>query len=313
MANYHYRIIHYIVDYIVQITLLIISYILDKKIFIIARPYGRWGNRLMLFSYIQCWAKKNNCIVFNPSFEEYAIYFKNFQKNKIAWIPEKKIITFIFSTISELIIQSLTRSTYRRYILPKVSKIDLENDHRNFSEDLVIKNILSNFRIILFYGFLFGKRDFGILREERQHLRLLFQMNKEITCEYESLRRKIKSNKIIGVCMRQGDYKEYSNGKYYLTDEDYLSLISKLKKIFSSSFDIFVACEENKTNLDSKSFFISFGNPALNLYTLSKCDLLIGPPSTFMTWAAFLNDTPVCYIDKFSWNRKDYIFESTSF
>jgi len=292
--------------------LLLISHILDKKIFVIARPYGRWGNRLMLFSYIQCWAKKNDCIVFNPSFEEYASHFKNFQSNKVAWIPENKTIIFIFSMVSKLTVQALIRSTYRKYILPKLLKIDLENDHENCSEELIIKK-LNHFRIILFYGFLFGKRDFEIIRQERQQLRLLFQMNEEISLEYQLLRRKIKSNKIIGVCMRQGDYKDYNNGKYYLTDKDYLFLISKLKKLFSASFDIFVACEENKINMNSNGFYISFGNPALNLYTLSNCDLLIGPPSTFMTWAAFLNDTPVCYIDKFSWNRKDYIFETTSF
>ena len=256
--------------------------------------------------------QKNNCVIFNPSFEEYAHYFKNFQKNKVAWIPENKIIIFIFSMISKVVIQSLIRSTYRRYIPPNLWKIDLENDHENFSENL-IKEKISNFRVILFHGFLFGQRDFEIMRRERNQLRLLFQMNEEISLEYQLLRRKINSNKIIGVCMRQGDYKEYRNGKYYLTDKDYLSLISNLKKIFSTSFDIFVACEENKTNLSSNGFFISFGNPALNLYTLSNCDLLIGPPSTFMTWAAFLNDTPVCYIDKFSWDRKNYIFESTSF
>ena len=69
MVIYYYKALHFITDYIVQATLLLISHILDKK-YLLLRPYGRWGNRLMLFSYIQCWAKKNDCIVFNPSFED---------------------------------------------------------------------------------------------------------------------------------------------------------------------------------------------------------------------------------------------------
>ena len=141
MGNCFYKLIHLIFDYLVQFYLLVISYILGKKILVIARPYGRWGNRLMLFAYIQCWAKKNNCVIFNPHSMSMHIILKIF-KNKVAWIPENKIIIFIFSMISKVVIQSLIRSTYRRYILPNLWKVDLENDHENFSENLIKKRYL---------------------------------------------------------------------------------------------------------------------------------------------------------------------------
>ena len=104
--------------------------------------------------------------------------------------------------------------------------------------------------------------------------------------------------------MRQGDYKDHFNGKFYLTDEEYSRLISRLQLQYPDH-GIFIACEEMKDNLQISKAVISFLNPGLKLCILSSCDLLLGPPSTFMT-RPFYRDLPVCYIDKFSWDRKLY-------
>ncbi len=112
--------------------------------------------------------------------------------------------------------------------------------------------------------------------------------------------------------MRQGDYKDHFNGKLYLTDEEYSGLIRRLQFQYPDH-GIFIACEEKKVGFQINKAFISYQNPALNLCILSRCDLLIGPPSTFMTWAAFYQDLYVCYIDKFSWDRKLYSFAPVKF
>ena len=63
----------------------------------------------------------------------------------------------------------------------------------------------------------------------------------------------------------------------------------------------FVICSNEKLDL---SYFREAGlevnagpgHEALDLYALSKCDLIIGPPSTYNLWASFLNDVPLFWI-----------------
>lgn len=34
-----------------------------------------------------------------------------------------------------------------------------------------------------------------------------------------------------------------------------------------------------------------------DLYTLSLCDYIIGPFSTFFRWASFIGEKPICYLE----------------
>ena len=72
-----------------------------------------------------------------------------------------------------------------------------------------------------------------------------------------------------------------------------------------------ISCTKDEI-LDESAYF-NYGEPAVNLCTLSKCNYLIGPASTFMTWAAFLNNVPTCYIDRTNYKSKDLVFEEVSF
>ena len=112
--------------------------------------------------------------------------------------------------------------------------------------------------------------------------------------------------------MRQGDYKHHFNGKFFLTDEEYKAIIDKINKQFPE-YRIFVACEELKDDFQLSNAVVSFQNPALNLCILSCCDLLVGPPSTFLTWAAFYQNAKVSYINKYNWDQSKYSFTTTTF
>ena len=266
----------------------------------------------MLYSYIISWAKKYNCITMNPSFIEYSNYFSFFRKNSIGLVPKKyNFFSDILKLFSNIFQNSLERITLRSIRLPFLHEIDLEKKYTNTREINFHKILLRN-RIILFHGFLLGGRDFELVENQRKYLSQLFSFSEEIKRECLEVIKSINKNKIIGICMRQGDYKEHFSGKFYLTDEEYSRLISRLQFQYPDH-GIFIACEEMKDNFKINEAIISFQNPALNLCILSSCDLLLGPPSTFMTWAAFYRDTPVCYIDKFSWDKKLYTFAPVKF
>lgn len=266
----------------------------------------------MLYSYIIAWANKHNCIAMNQSFIEYSTYFPYFTNNPLGLLPIKyNLFSYILKQLNDVFQNSLKRISLRSYLFPYLYKIDLENVLTN-TQNINFPKILSAKKIIFFYGFLFGDRDFNFIQNNRNYLKNIFTFRENIQKQCFQIIEGFNKNKIIGICMRQGDYKDHFNGKLFLTDEEYTALVSRLQLQYPDH-GIFIACEEKKDEFQINRAFISFENPALNLCMLSKCDLLIGPPSTFMTWAAFYKNTAVCYIDKNTCKQQHFTFAPVTF
>ena len=267
----------------------------------------------MLFSYMITWAKKHDAIVLNPSFLEYKNYFRNFKDNTIGVIPDGFLqLIKLPESLAIHINESFKRISYRKIKTKNINSFDLSSEKIDY-EGKVFEKILSSTKIIFFDGFLFGKRNFNFVREQREYLKNLFEFTVNIQNRSNEILDSIEKPYIVGICMRQGDYKDYLDGKFYLEDNEYKVLLDRIKKHFDDDIGIFVACEEKKKkSLDSGSYF-NYGDPAVNIYTLSKCDYLIGPASTFMTWAGFLNNVPACYIDRTNYKSKELVFSEVSF
>ena len=313
MENYYCKIKFFILDHILILLLLLYSYWLNKKIFIISSPYGRWGNRLMLFSYMLTWARQHDAIVFNPSFLEYSKYFKNFDSNVVGIIPNdffKKIK--IPQKFLDFINNSFNRISYRKLKIKNTYSFNLENENENY-QSKSFQNLISSYKIVFFHGFLFGRRNFNLVKVLRNDLNSLFEFSDNIQSRAIEILNLIKKPKIVGVCMRQGDYKNHFGGKLFLNNYEYKILIDRVQRLFGDDYGVFVACEEKKNDIVHEEAYFNYRDPAVNLCTLSKCDYLIGPASTFMTWAAFLNNVPTCYIDRNNFKTKELVFQETTF
>lgn len=109
----------------------------------------------------------------------------------------------------------------------------------------------------------------------------------------------------LGVHIRRGDYRTWHGGRYYYTDAQYVGQIRQFIDLHrGQSVQLFIC--GNDPSLDEAAFRealpgvpLSFpkGNPAEDLYLLSRCDWLMGPPSTFTLVAAMYRDVPLCWIE----------------
>lgn len=135
-------------------------------------------------------------------------------------------------------------------------------------------------------------------------IRGIFRFKKEITDAVGSIISPLKSTyTIVGVHIRRGDYKEWLNGIYYYTDEEYCRLMKNVQEQISTvkgSKVKFLICSNENINLDNYSgldcFVIPDSSGAKDLYGLSKCNYIIGPPSSYSQWASFYGKVPVNYI-----------------
>lgn len=95
----------------------------------------------------------------------------------------------------------------------------------------------------------------------------------------------------IGIHVRQGDYRGWHEGRYFFTWEEYESVIQTLHRTLGDRPHTFHICAD--TDLRSFDFgdlpvFYRRASSVDDFLCLSTCDYVVGAPSTFATWAAFL-------------------------
>lgn len=106
---------------------------------------------------------------------------------------------------------------------------------------------------------------------------------------------------IVGVHIRRGDYKDWCDGKYFYSDDVYIQLMRHLQKLFHKNVRFFCATNEPLSTVIKEEFsplIIPDATAAHDLYGLSLCDYLIGPPSTFSQWASFYGRVPLYIIER---------------
>ena len=106
----------------------------------------------------------------------------------------------------------------------------------------------------------------------------------------------------LGVHIRRGDYAIWNDGKYFFSDEVFLKLIKEFiaqhpdTSVFICGNDASLDKERYQKELKGTHVIFPKGNAAEDLYVLSECNYLIGPPSTFSLTASMYHDTPLYWI-----------------
>ena len=117
-------------------------------------------------------------------------------------------------------------------------------------------------------------------------------------CKFEIARK--ESDIIVGVHIRKGDYQEWLDGKYFFEDGTYESFMAQIEQdLAPQKVTFFISTNGDVSDVIKKkhtTLRIENGNMAHDLYGLSICDYIIGPPSTFSKWAALTGHVPLCHV-----------------
>jgi len=110
---------------------------------------------------------------------------------------------------------------------------------------------------------------------------------------------------LLGLHIRRGDYRRWHGGRYFYTDAQYTAVVSRYTAQLPTP-PLVIVCG-NDPDLDEATFrralpsatvIFAKGNPAEDLYLLSRCDRLIGAPSTFTLVASMYRDVPLYWIEE---------------
>ncbi len=205
------------------------------------------------------------------NFTEYSDVFDNLNKNKLIRFSSKKHL--------------------KRFLLSIKSRGYIQNGRQNIFSRLFHLNLIEGWSNRL------GNAEMVV--DQAKEIRRIFSFKSDITDPVDKILSSEKDNIIIGVHIRRGDYKEWLDGIYYYTDEEYRYLMYSIQKQLETKVK-FLICSNETINLnnykDLDCFIIPDSSGAKDLYALSKCDYIIGPPSSYSQWASFYGEVPLNYI-----------------
>ncbi|MEM0927513.1 MAG: hypothetical protein AAGJ83_15815, partial [Planctomycetota bacterium] len=100
---------------------------------------------------------------------------------------------------------------------------------------------------------------------------------------------------VVGVHVRRGDYRSFQGGRYFYDDATYSAWMHTIRERLQPYRVHFLVCSHEP--LDAKpyqglSITHGPGSARTDLYALAETDWMIGPPSTFTAWAAFIGLKP---------------------
>ena len=162
--------------------------------------------------------------------------------------------------------------------------------------------------IFKFLGFIKGwdtRQDTRYLRQTMPQLKILFRPKEEIMQKAESMIASLREqyNIVVGVHIRRGDYATWHNGRFFYDLNDYHNFMLKVQDLHPNKRIVFfISSNENfSTDVFEGCICRRFGKEPsgaiLDLYTLSLCDLIMGPFSSYSRWASFIGEVPLCFIE----------------
>lgn len=154
-------------------------------------------------------------------------------------------------------------------------------------------------------------RFYDLFMKYIDEIRDLFTLDREYTepvrIKMQNCEQKDSDIVRIGVHIRRGDYKEWRDGRYYYSDEQYAACIIKMASLFpGKSVHVYVSTNDfgltevrmQQMTQESGAKVHLLGNDAPgDLFMLSECDYIIGPPSTFSVVASMYRDVPFYRMD----------------
>jgi len=276
-------------------------------VIIISRE-GQFANRIQHASSFIVNAKEHNYKLLHLFFDDYYPVFSEKLGEKkdliTVWGKKKTRLVVFCQQFLDLLVRIFLRLRIKK--LPLFEIIEF----KKYGQDTVFFDLNSDefvqkakSKLVLVYGWLF--KDPQNLQKHKQLLLDLWQPNKNYLANVENYFRKYKQDHdvLVGVHIRRGDYKTFENGKWFYSPGQYYEKMKEIASLetFHDKRIAFVICSNEQgislPGTDKFSVFNEERHFSEDVLLLSKCDYIIGPPSTFSIWASFYGDVPLYMID----------------
>ena len=247
----------------------------------LSRPYGQRSNQLFQHIHLDSYCRENGI-----SFKNYFLYRLKDDYTLIGAETHLSKSRYLFFNI----LNDLRIGKYMCYTFK------LDGDQEIFRDKIRKSRLL--------YATGFGFRSIETTKKYKNIYQRMFAPINIQSEKFEPFLNKSNVQVLLGIHVRRGDYKIWMKGKFLFDDDVYLNVIKDFGRIIGKKIKIIVFTNDGE--LDTKRYlslseenqvFFSKFNAIEDHYLMSKCDFLIGPPSTFTAWASFMGEVPLMYIE----------------
>jgi len=236
---------------------------------------GQLCNRIWSFLPSIAYGLEHKEKVLMVNFSEYSDMFEDLNKNQLIRFQSRKILQRLFLSLKA-----------RGYI---------QNGKSNIFRKIFGLNLIEG------WSFRLGNAE--IVVKQSDNIRPIFDFRQDTTGVVDNLFSSLYDDFIIvGIHIRRGDYKEWLDGIYYFSDQEYYHTMKNIEEQLSQNakkVKFFISSNES-INLDNfeglDCFIIPQSSGSKDLYALSKSNYIVGPPSSFSQWASFYGKVPVGYM-----------------
>jgi hypothetical protein len=280
------------------------------SILVVDKATGRIGNILMTSAQIMAFAIEHNLPVINIPLSPLSQYFNGTNLNLLCSYPfsvcspvsEKKLHNYMVRGRLDYLARRLKRSVCSRVPdrLSNTLFTRVDADWNHYDLDLLLDmDIVDRKLFVILTGWLFQSRS-NLLKHGdkiREYFQPLEQFMPLILEPVRQLRK--NCNIVIGLAIRQGDYRTFKGGKFFYATDAYIEKMHEIEKLFpDKKVGFFIASEEDQDENKFCGFTCILRSRHMleNMYTLSECDYIVTTPSTYATWASFYGKKPIFYI-----------------
>jgi hypothetical protein len=284
----------------------------NQKLFTIGLRCGRLANRLIIFANFIALAEEQGHRVINYTFHSYSDLFEATRANlSCAYpVPKRKSWLDIIPGAGAAIRKTRIFYHLTRYagvlnqhfpIFGKtvVTLCEWEGQPVTLLEGPEVREKIRPAKVIFVYGWRFRAPD--LVRKHGDKIRAYFRP----VGQYENpgreavARLRRDADIVIGIHIRQGDYRRWKGGKYFFPVEQYAAWMRDLAAQFPARRVAFLVCsDEPRSAGEFPGLSVGFGaqSPVSDLYALARCDYILGPKSTFSQWASFYGEKPLLHL-----------------
>ncbi|MBO9701645.1 MAG: alpha-1,2-fucosyltransferase [Sporocytophaga sp.] len=285
---------------------------------VVCNKPGQLGNRLIVFASLIAIAKEYSLTIINPSFDEYADYFEGSQNLIVKYPRTESIARGKFGKTFRRLLFNFSYYAFAVIIRIGVKGRFLKTIALEGEEELDIEEsyilMKSQKKLVLLNGWKF--RGNNLLKKNKSEIIKYFTPEKFYSQRIDAYVQKLEKvdySILVGIHIRRGDYFTFENGIYYYSDNQYLDQMKRIQHLFKNEKIHFILFSNESLNLDffNKEDISAQLGPGFELddmYILSKCHFIAGPPSTYTMWASFYGEKPLYMI-----KNLDNLFELKDF
>ncbi|GFE58471.1 alpha-1,2-fucosyltransferase [Geobacter sp. AOG1] len=259
---------------------------------ILGQTYGQLGNRLAYLRTYLSFALEYKVKILNLAFDEYGKYFVC-SNGRMITLP------LVMSVVFRKILLFLVRFGICNKNSSWLSVMEPDNTGIIDLKDSNTIHACAHNNVLTYNGW--PVTDFMILKKHDDQIKNFFTPVDTILNKVRLFLEQARCacDVLVGIHIRQGDYREWDDGRHFFHTHEYVSIMSRLLDMHKGRRVRFVISSNEEQDWD---LFAGFdyrkapGSAVEDLYILAGCDEIYGPQSSFSGWASYFGSVPLCWI-----------------